>query len=137
MDGVLLRTIARVRLCSLTERNPDEYMYGCMCREETGLRAPNNYVLPIDDLVMTVAQWFQLYSRPEYRDTFIVLPKQTQRKGKNSKTCAFSVELYINAVQVRRTFQLVYFDRMSDRLPVCSPHRGPRDPWLRTNGCKA
>ena len=73
-------------------------------REETGLRAPNNYVFPIDNLVMTVAQWFQFYSRPEYRDTYIVLPKQTQRKGKNSKTYAFSVELYINVGQVRHPF---------------------------------
>ncbi|PIL33491.1 hypothetical protein GSI_04114 [Ganoderma sinense ZZ0214-1] len=71
-----------------------------MSREETGLRAPNNYVFPIDNLVMTVAQWYQLYSRPEYRDTYIVLPKQTQRKGKqNSKSYAFSVELYINVGQ--------------------------------------
>ena len=51
---------------------------------------------------MTVAQWYQVYSRPEYRDTYIVLPKQTHRKGKsNSKVYAFSVELYINVGQVR------------------------------------
>lgn len=71
-------------------------------REETSLRAPNNYVFPMDCLVMTVAQWYQVYSRPEYRDTYIVLPKQSQRKGKtNPKAYVFSVELYINVGQVR------------------------------------
>ena len=51
---------------------------------------------------MTVAQWYQIYSAPEYRDTYIVLPKHTQRsKNKaNVKSCAFSVELYINVGQV-------------------------------------
>ena len=74
-------------------------------REETSLRAPNNYVFPSDSLIMTVAHWYQVYSRPEFRDTYIVLPKQCQRKGKtNSKTYAFSVELYINVGQVRSTF---------------------------------
>ena len=66
------------------------------------MRAPNNYVFPCDNLIMTVAQWYQLYNRPEYRDVYIILPKQTQRRGKtNSKIYAFSVELYINVGQVR------------------------------------
>ena len=57
---------------------------------------------PADSLVMTVAQWYQVYSRPEYRDTYIIVPKQTQRKGKsNLKANAFSVEIYINVGQVR------------------------------------
>ena len=77
-------------------------------REETSLRAPNNYVFPADSLVMTVAQWYQVYSHPEFRDTYIVLPKQCHRKGKTgSKTYAFSVELYINVGQVRHTFLVV------------------------------
>ena len=62
---------------------------------------------------MTVAQWYQVYSRPEYRDTYIVLPKQTQRKGKqNSKSYAFSVELYIHVGQVSYMFCFIY-------LPSC------------------
>nr|VWP01454.1 Lmo1883 protein [Ganoderma boninense] len=77
-----------------------EFYSAPLLEEETSLRAPNNYVFPADNLVMTVAQWYQTYSRPEYRDTYIVLPKQTQRKGKsNSKAYAFSVELYINVGQ--------------------------------------
>ncbi|KAI1788424.1 hypothetical protein LXA43DRAFT_1091785 [Ganoderma leucocontextum] len=77
-----------------------EFYSAPLLEEETSLRAPNNYVFPTDNLVMTVAQWYQVYSRPEYRDTYIVLPKQTQRKGKgNSKSYAFSVELYINVGQ--------------------------------------
>nr|VWP02501.1 Reducing polyketide synthase FUB1 (EC (Fusaric acid biosynthesis protein 1) [Ganoderma boninense] len=73
-----------------------EFYSAPLLEEETALRAPNNYVFPKDDLVMTVAQWYQSYSRPEYRDTYIVLPKHPQRKGKqNSKLCSFSLELYI------------------------------------------
>ena len=51
---------------------------------------------------MTVAQWYQKYSAPEYRDSYIVVPKNTQRnKSKaNAKPYAFSVELYINVGQV-------------------------------------
>ena len=68
-------------------------------------------MFPIDDLVMTVAKWYQFYSRPEYRDTYIAVPKQTQRKGKqNSKSFAFSVELYINVGQVRRVIHSCSFD---------------------------
>nr|VWP02366.1 APH domain-containing protein [Ganoderma boninense] len=77
-----------------------EFYSASLLEEETSLRAPNNFVFPADKLVMTVAQWYQMYSRPEYRDTYIVLPKQSQRKGKtNSKVYAFSVELYINVGQ--------------------------------------
>lgn len=59
---------------------------------------------------MTVAQWYQLYNRPEYRDMYIVLPRQTQRKGKQNPY-AFSVELYINVGQVRHTIWSRCFDR--------------------------
>ena len=65
------------------------------------MRAPNNYVFPADDLVVTVAQWYQKYSSSEYRDMYIVIPRSVQRKGKgNLKLPAFSVELYINVGQV-------------------------------------
>ena len=77
-------------------------------REETSLRAPNNFVFPADNLVMTIAQWYQVYSRPEYRDTYIVLPKQTRKVKSNSKIYAFSVELYINVGQVCCTASLVH-----------------------------
>ncbi|KAI1785491.1 kinase-like domain-containing protein [Ganoderma leucocontextum] len=71
-----------------------------LLEEETSLRTPNNYVFPTDNLIMTVAQWYQTYTAPEYRDTHIVLPKHIQRKGKaNAKPYAFSVELYINVGQ--------------------------------------
>ena len=44
----------------------------------------------------------RFYSAPEYHSTYIVLPKNVQRKSKaNSKPYAFSVELYINVGQVR------------------------------------
>ncbi|KAM5541934.1 hypothetical protein V8D89_004244 [Ganoderma adspersum] len=49
--------------------------------------------------------WTEFYSmplldHPKYYDTYIVLPKQTQQKGKqNSKPYSFSVELYINVGQ--------------------------------------
>nr|VWO98094.1 Lysyl endopeptidase (EC (Protease IV) (PvdS-regulated endoprotease) [Ganoderma boninense] len=77
-----------------------EFYSAALLEEETSLRAPNNFVFPADCLIMTVAQWYQVYNRPEYRDTYIVLPKQTQRKGKaNTKTYAFSVELYIHVGQ--------------------------------------
>ncbi|KAM5532479.1 hypothetical protein V8D89_013832 [Ganoderma adspersum] len=77
-----------------------EFYSAPLLEEETSLHAPNNYVFPADNFVMTVAQWYQEYSCPEYRDTYIVLSKQTQRKGKqNSKSYAFSVELYIHIGQ--------------------------------------
>ena len=72
---------------------------------------------------MTVAQWYQVYSRPEYRDAYIVLPKQTQRKGKgSSKSYGFSVELYINVGQVRGTLPVVHSSVLSDRLVVYGAH---------------
>lgn len=71
-------------------------------REETSLRAPNNFVFPADCLVMTIAKWYQTYNTPEYRDAYIIVPKYVQRKGKGTqKPLAFSVELYINVGQVR------------------------------------
>lgn len=55
----------------------------------------------MQNLVMTVAQWYQTYSTPEYRESYIVLPKHALRKNKaNSKPYAFSVEIYINIGQV-------------------------------------
>ena len=50
---------------------------------------------------MTVAEWYQTYNNSEYRDTYIVLPKHVNRRGKtNQKHYAFGVELYINVGQV-------------------------------------
>ena len=69
--------------------------------EETSLRAPNNFVFPTDNLVMTIGQWYQFYSAPEYSSAYIIVPKNTQHKNKaKSKPHAFSVELYINIGQV-------------------------------------
>ncbi|KAI1794277.1 hypothetical protein LXA43DRAFT_1091810 [Ganoderma leucocontextum] len=83
-----------------------------LLEEETSLRAPNNFVFPTDNLVMTVAQWYQTYSTPEYRDTYIVLPKHAQRKNKaNSKPYAFSVELILRADHLRI---VQYLDRTED-----------------------
>lgn len=73
---------------------------------------------------MTVAQWYQVYSRPEYRDTYIVLPKQTQRKGKTGlKPYAFSVELYINVGQVSACFSVLLnqFDAELGSIPLELP----------------
>lgn len=73
-------------------------------RWETSLRSPNNYVFPNDDLVMTVAKWYQTYSAPEFREMYVQVPKHLQRKGKAGQNIyAFRVELYINVEQVHIT----------------------------------
>ncbi len=103
MDGDVLCSIARVCVHVST---PLLYnLTRCFnAREETSLRAPNNYVFSPDSLVMTVAQWYEAHSTPDYRDTYIVLPKHVQRKGKaGSKPYGFTVELYINIGQVWST----------------------------------
>lgn len=113
-----------VFLLRVEQTNVAEY---ATSRGETSLRAPNNYVFPTDYLVMTLAKWYQFYNRPEYRDMYIVVPKQTQRKGKtNSNTCFFSVELYINIPQVRYN-RFVFLLSDPDTLAVYCPHWRHRD----------
>lgn len=72
------------------------------------MRAPNNYVFPMDTLVMTVSGWYQTFSAPNLRDIYLVVPKQSQRKGKvNQQSFAFTLELYISVEQVHPTHPVV------------------------------
>lgn len=60
---------------------------------------------------MTLAQWYHAYNRPEYFDSYFVVPNLMQQKGKaNAKVLAFSVELYINVGQVRKTSEFFSSD---------------------------
>ena len=109
-------------------------------REETSLRAPDNFVFPTDKLVMTVAQWYQLYSSPEYCSAYIVLPKHAQAKNKaKSKPYAFSVELYINIGQVSCPLIALHVRISLTRCAVSRSYRRLRSyrfrkGWLKTQG---
>ncbi|KAI1791947.1 hypothetical protein LXA43DRAFT_1135462 [Ganoderma leucocontextum] len=101
-----------------------------LLEEETSLRAPNNFVFPTDSLVMTIAQWYQFYSAPEYHSTYIVLPKHAQRKNKaNSKPYGFSVELYINVAQ--------YLDRTEDPELIAGGKAGSKRKASATRSASA
>ena len=100
MDGSLRRQITRVCVHLTTLRYDLTRLFDA--RDETSLRAPNNFVFPADDLLLTITKWYQFYNASELRDMYIVLPKNTSRKARSGqKTITFSMELYINVDKVR------------------------------------
>lgn len=97
------RAMDRALLCATTRVCPDhQLLWSCLTRlihrTETSLRAPKNYVFHENVLGFTLTRWFQFYSQPQFKDTFIIVPKTTNRKGstKTAYAYAFSVELYIH-----------------------------------------